>query len=426
MKNFKLPIYLFSLSCIAVTELVCASGFTELNDDCYTFNLGSLCKPVIKTSPVKLKAIKLKAVKPQRNNFIKDEIILLYPKKDSSSINQITQKYNLKTNSRSMLSSVKTGLIVAKTNGQNPLSLSATINKKESSVEASTNNIFNPASTSFKQAYSLDETGVRYVHKTTKGKNISICMVDTPVDIYHPSLSNALIETEDLIDFDPNSLEMMTHGTSVAGVLVSQNKYIGVAPRAKLFAIGAFSTTKSRPFSLQGSSANIAKAIDSCIQHGVDVINLSFTGGRDNLIETLIKKAISKGIIVVAAGGNGGHWGSTIYPALIPGVLAATAVDNNKKLFSMADKGRFIDYAAPGVDILTLAPNGKYTLATGTSLSSAHLSGIVALLLSEKRNKPINSTLKSTAVDLGRPGRDQEYGEGLVNASRALAVLKKQ
>ena len=397
----------------------------EINDDCYTFNLSSLCKPVEKPSThhVKLKTSKPKS---QRNNFIKDELILLYPRKDSSTINQITQKYNLKTTSRSMLSSVKSGLIIAKTNGQNPISLSAIINKREKGIEAKTNNMFSLASTSFKQAYSLDETGVRYVHKTTKGKNISICMVDTPVDIYHPSLSNALIETKDFIDLDPNNFEMMAHGTSVAGILVSQNKYIGVAPHAKLFAVSAFSTTKSKPFTLQGSSANIAKAIDSCIQHNVDVINLSFTGGKDDLIETLIKKAISKGVIVVAAGGNGGHWGSTIYPALIPGVLAATAVDNNKKLFSMADKGRFIDYAAPGVDILTLAPNGKYTLATGTSLSSAHLSGIVALLLSERHSKPINSTLKSTAVDLGKPGRDQEYGEGLVSASRALAVLKKQ
>jgi len=90
----------------------------------------------------------------------------------------------------------------------------------------------------------------------------------------------------------------------------------------------------------------------------------------------------------------------------------------------MEDKGRFIDYAAPGVNILTIAPGGKYKLATGTSISSAHVSGVAALLLSRKGNKNINNVLKQTAIDLGKPGRDQEYGDGLISASRALAIIK--
>ena len=251
-------------------------------------------------------------------------------------------------------------------------------------------------------------------------------MIDTPVDIFHPSLSNAHIETLDYVDYDAKDVATMLHGTSVAGVLVSQNKHIGIAPRAKLFAISAFNTTKKRPHILEGTSANIAKAVDSCIQHKVDVINLSFTGGRDALIKKVIDKAIKKGIIVIAAGGNGGHWGSTIYPALIPGVLATTAVDENKKLYSMADKGKFIDYSAPGVNVLTIAPGGTYKVASGTSLSAAHLSGITALLLSQgKKSELIDKTLTETAIDLGKPGRDQEFGEGLVSASRALTIINK-
>lgn len=417
VKNFRI-LTITLLSFLGVSSAF-AVEYETLLDDCNTFNLGSDCpKPQKKPPP---------PPPPSRNNFIKDELLILYPSSETSNIKRLAKKYNLKPTDRVFLASVKTGLLIAKTNNQNPLDLSKAINKKEKNIEAATNNTFKLASISSgsRKAYSLFETGVSFVHRTTKGKGISICMVDTPVDIYHPTFSNSLIETEDLIDFNPRDLSIMAHGTSVAGVLVSQNDLIGVAPKAKLFAISAFTTTKSRPYILQGSSAIIAKAINSCIQHNVDVINLSFTGGRDSLVESLIKMAIKKGIVVVAAGGNGGHWGSTIYPALIPGVLAATAVDNKKNLFSMADKGRFIDYAAPGVNILTTAPNGKYTIATGTSLSSAHLSGIVALLLSQKRGKPIASTLTQTAVDLGKPGRDQEYGDGLVSASRAIAILKK-
>lgn len=388
-------------------------------DDCVAYNLDSSCVvPVKKTPP--------------RTNFIKDEIVLLYPGDKVAGLKRLTQKYHLKTEKKVVLSSINKGMLRAKTRGQNPLALSATINKKEKDVSAATNNTYQPAATKFRNAYSMYETGVRFVHKTTKGKGVTICMIDTPVDIFHPTLSNAVIDTLDIIDFDPKDSETMLHGTSVAGVLVSQNEHIGIAPQSKLYAVSAFRTTKSRPYILQGTSADIAQAIDSCIQHQVDVINLSFTGGKDDLLEAMITKAVDKGIVVVAAGGNGGHWGSTIYPALIPGVMGTTAVDVNKQLFSKADKGRFIDYSAPGVDILTIAPGGKYTLATGTSLSSAHLSGIVALLLSQKlnkqkpTNKAIDETLKKTAIDLGKPGRDQEYGEGLVSASRALSVLTKK
>jgi len=422
-KNFKrILLTIFYLNLFTVSYAY-ANGFSNLPDDCSTYNLDSSCNPKPRIKP-KLKPA-LSLPKPSRTNFIKDELLIVYPKSEASNIKKITDKYNLAPIDRVVLSSVNTGLLLAKTNNQNPLNLTKTINETEKNIQATPNNTFKLAAVTFNKAYSLLETGVSYVHKTTLGSGISICMVDTPVDIFHPSFSNSFIETQDFIDYSPDNLDMMAHGTSVAGVLISQNKLIGVAPKSRLFAISAFSTTKTRPYTLQGSSANIAKAINSCITHNVDVINLSFTGGKDPLIEKLITKAINKGIIVIAAGGNGGHWGSTIYPALIPGVLAATAVDDKKRLFSMANKGRFIDYAAPGVDVLTTAPGGKYTLATGTSLSSAHLSGIVALLLSEKRGQSIDTTLTKTAVDLGKPGRDQEYGDGLVSASRALAIIKK-
>ena len=362
--------------------------------------------------------------KPVRSNFIKDEVVLLYPADKSGSVSALAKKYGLEASSKTVLSSVNTGMLVAKTKGQNPLNLSKTINQKEKNVEATTNNVFRPAASSFKKAYSMYETGVRHVHETTKGKGVTICMVDTPIDVFHPSFSNSLIETLDLFDFDEKNPATMLHGTSVAGVLVSQNKHIGIAPKAKLYAIGAFKTETARPNNLKGSSSDVAKALDACIQRNVDVINLSFTGGKDSLVEKMVNKAINKGIVVVAAAGNGGRWGSTIYPALIPGVLTATAIDENQKLFDRADKGRFIDYAAPGVNILTIAPQGKYKLVTGTSISSAHVSGVAALLLSRKGNKNINGILKQTAVDLGKPGRDQEYGDGLINASKALAIIK--
>ena len=148
---------------------------------------------------------------PARTDFLKDEIVLLYPADKGGSVSSIAKKYGLETSSKSVLSSVNTGMLVAKTKGQNPLNLSKVINQKEQNIEAGTNNIYKPAATSFSNAYSMYETGVRYVHETTKGKGVTICMVDTPIDIFHPALSNALIETVDLSDFDEKSSESMLH-----------------------------------------------------------------------------------------------------------------------------------------------------------------------------------------------------------------------
>ncbi len=415
MKRIKIVHKLFLGTVIASTLIVgvASADRAYFTKDCAKYNFALSCIFGVKIPP------------PERTNFKKDEVILLYSSDSTVNVNDITRKYNLKTKSKVILSSVKTGMIVADTKGQNPLHLSKVINEKEKEVSSETNNTFKTAAIDYKKGYPIDDTGVRTFHKTTKGRGTTICMVDTPVDIFHPTLSGALIETLDLVKYQPKNPDAMLHGTSVAGVLVSQNAFIGVAPKAKLYAIGAFSGSKKNPSQLEGTSSDVAKAIDSCIQHNVDVINLSFTGGRDSLVEKLVKKALKKGIIVIAASGNGGHSGSTIYPAQIPGVLATTAVDANNQLFSKADKGTFIDYAAPGVNILTIAPEGKYKIATGTSFSAAHLSGITALLLSEGHTN-IDQMFSKTAMDLGKPGRDKEFGEGLISARNALIFIKNK
>jgi subtilisin family serine protease len=420
VKHIKtLPNALFGTILIVASTLtagIASADRAYFAKGCAKYDFALSCIFGVKVAPPKA---------PERTNFKKDEVVLLYSSDSKISIKDITRKYNLKTKSKTVLSSVNTGMIVADTKGQNPLHLSKIINKKEKEISSGTNNTFKTAAISYKKGYPIDDTGVRVFHKITKGRGVTICMVDTPVDIFHPTLSNALIETLDLVKYQSNNSDSMLHGTSVAGVLVSQNAFIGVAPKAKLYAIGAFSGSKKNPSQLEGSSSDVAKAIDSCIQHNVDVINLSFTGGRDSLVEKLVNKAIKKGIVVIAASGNGGHRGSTIYPAQISGVLATTAVDANNQLFKSADKGTFIDYAAPGVNILTIAPEGKYKIVTGTSFSAAHLTGITALLLSEGHTN-INQMFSKTAMDLGKPGRDQEFGDGLVSARNTLIYLKKK
>lgn len=365
------------------------------------------------------------ASKPIRNDFVKDELLLIYDFGTSrKTVEEVTAKYKLKRKGGMALGALRKGVVIADTQGQNPLELLEIINAAEKQFTANTNNYFTLAATTTAQTsrlnYPLAQTGIGRAQTISKGRGVVIGLVDTPVDTTHPTLRGSNIEQHYIVD--PKTVENKVHGTSIAGILVSKNPQIGVAPDAKLLSVSAFSSVPGHPKALRGTSSDIVGAIAYCIQQNVDIINLSFTGSRDKFVEQIVRAAIQRNITVVAAGGNRGRIGSTVYPALIDGVVGVTAVDRNQRLFKHADQGRFIDIAAPGVGVLTTAPNGRYQISTGTSMAAAHISGVMALLKSYRRGYQPQS-LNRTAYDLGQEGRDDAFGHGLVNASAALREL---
>jgi len=359
---------------------------------------------------------------PKRNDFAKDELLLVYDFGMSiAAVKAITKKYKLRRKGGMAIKSLRKGVVIADTQGQNPLDLKEEINKAQKAFEATTNNYFTPAVIQHSQLdYPLAQTGIGRARTVARGRGIVIGLVDTPVDLSHSALRGTNIEQRLIVD--PQTTESKFHGTSIAGVLVSKHPQIGVAPDAKLLSVGAFSSRPGHPNALRGKSSDIVEAISHCIDKKVDILNLSFTGGRDNFVGTIVREAVRRGITVVAAAGNQGRTNSSVYPAVIEGVVGVTAVDRLQKLYTKADKGRFIDISAPGVDILTLAPQGKYQKSTGTSMAAAHLSGVMALLKGYSRGYK-SAQLNETAIDLGDEGKDIEYGNGLVNASAALRQL---
>ncbi|PID45978.1 MAG: peptidase S8 and S53 subtilisin kexin sedolisin [Proteobacteria bacterium] len=361
--------------------------------------------------------------KPIRTNFVKDEILLVYDFGTTrTAVEDVTKKYKLKRKGGMALGALRKSVVIADTQGQSPLDLLDAINKAETKFQASTNNYYTLADSNNSSAlgYSLTQTGVDRARAVAKGRGVVIGLVDTPVDASHPSLRGSNIEQHIVVD--PRTIESKVHGTSIAGVLVSKAPQIGIAPEAKLLSVSAFSSVPGKPKVLRGKSTDIVRAIAYCIRRNVDIINLSFTGSRDKLVEQIIRAAIRKNITVVAAGGNRGRIGSTVYPAVIEGVIGVTAVDRAQRRFKYADQGRFIDIAAPGVSVLTTAPNGKYQVSTGTSIAAAHISGVMALLKSYRKDYSPNQ-LNSTAHDLGRRGRDDAFGYGLVDAGAALRKI---
>ena len=127
--------------------------------------------------------------------------------------------------------------------------------------------------------------------------------------------------------------------------------------------------------------------------------------------------------MLIAAAGNAGPKSPPLFPGADPNVIAVTATDVDDKLFTGANRGRYIAVAAPGVDILVPAPEDAYQLTTGTSVAAAQVSGVVALML-ERNPKltpaDVRRILTSTARRLGTAPRDDNFGAGLIDPLRAI------
>jgi hypothetical protein len=254
------------------------------------------------------------------------------------------------------------------------------------------------------------------------GKGVLVAVIDSEIDAKHPDLDGTIAK-----DFDSlgSSEKAHAHGTSIAGAIAAHGKLLGIAPGAQVLAVHAFDDT---PGVARGNSFAIYKGLQWAADNGARVVNMSFAGPADPTLQRLLAAAYDKGMVLIAAAGNAGPKSDPLYPAADPNVIAVTAIDSDDHLFPMANRGRHIAVAAPGVEIFALAPGNEYVFTTGTSIAAAHVSGIAALLLEHKPSlKPgeIRAALTATAQPLGPPRPDSEFGAGLVNAYRAVMWLDR-
>ncbi|MGA2894451.1 MAG: S8 family serine peptidase [Xanthobacteraceae bacterium] len=268
--------------------------------------------------------------------------------------------------------------------------------------------------------YVLAELQIDKAHQIATGKDVLIAVIDSEVDGKHPDLGGTIVKSFDALGGDASP---HLHGTEMAGAIASHGKLLGIASDAHILAVHAFD---DNPGIARGNSFAIYKALQWAADNGARIINMSFAGPADPMLRRFLAAASDKGIVLVAAAGNAGPQSEPLYPAADPNVIAVTATDNDDHVFKMANRGRYIAVAAPGVDILALAPGGAYQLTTGTSIAAAHVSGIAALLLERKpslRPSDIRAVLVATAKMPGPPVPDSDFGAGLVNAYRAVTWL---
>ena len=146
----------------------------------------------------------------------------------------------------------------------------------------------------------------------------------------------------------------------------------------------------------------------------------------DPLLARALAALHQKGTILIAAVGNAGPKSPPLYPAADPNVIAVTATDADDQLFALSNRGAYIAVAAPGADILVLAPDGAYQLSSGTSFAAAYVTGIAALMLERKPGldpDTLKKALQNSAKDLGPKGRDDQFGAGLADAYQGILAV---
>jgi subtilisin family serine protease len=261
-------------------------------------------------------------------------------------------------------------------------------------------------------------------HAIASGTNVTVAVIDSLVDTSHPDLAGSVVGQFDAVTATDTPDE---HGTGMTGAIAGHRRLLGVAPHARILAIHAFTPDAKHP--QQATTQSIVAGIDWAIARGAKVINMSFAGPYDPMLQMALKKAHEKNVVLVAAAGNMGPQSKPLYPAADENVIAVTAVDEKDALLPQANQGPHVALAAPGVNVWEATPQASYNFTTGTSVAAAHVSGVAALIL--ERNPSIDpaaleDALYTTARDLGPPGRDPQFGWGLVDPYRALTVLENK
>jgi subtilisin family serine protease len=257
-------------------------------------------------------------------------------------------------------------------------------------------------------------------HTLARGANVTVAVIDSGIDANHPELVNSIGDSFDALGSKEGP---HAHGTGIAGAIVAHARLIGSAPEARILAIRAFGTA---PKGAESTSYVILKSLDYAALHGAQIVNMSFAGPKDPVIERSIAATAARGIVLVAACGNAGPTSPPLYPAANPNVIAVSATDAQDRLFPASNRGGHIALAAPGADIFLPAPDEKYQMISGTSFSAAYVSGLAALVLERNpalKPEQVRTILTKTARDLGTPGRDDLFGAGEADAFAAVSAV---
>ncbi len=265
----------------------------------------------------------------------------------------------------------------------------------------------------------------------TAGSGIKVAILDSGVDNDHPDISSKVVARANFSNASTGA-DNYGHGTHVAGIVAATtNNTRGVASVCPGCSILDGKVLNDSGMS---STSSVSDGINWATANGAKVINLSL--GQTNptrTLETAVKNAWNKGVVIVASAGNNNNT-TKLYPAAYPNVIAVAATDNNDVKASFSTYGAsWVDVAAPGVNVYSTFPNhpfylsGKYgrsqnyDVANGTSMSSPIVAGVAALAWSAHSGASattVRAKVESTADKV--TGTGTYWYHGRVNADKAV------
>jgi subtilisin family serine protease len=242
------------------------------------------------------------------------------------------------------------------------------------------------------------------LHRVSTGRNVTVAVIDSGVDAAHPDLGGRLGMRRNFVEDVPDTAE--AHGTAVAGIIGAQAGngigIAGIAPGAKVLALRACWETGGQ--SARCNTLTLGKALNFAIENDARIVNLSLGGPPDRLLQALLDAAISRGMLVIGAAdpkvADGG------FPASYPGVIGVARTGDRHPPSAML--------YAPGTDIPTCMPGGRWGMVSGASYATAHVAGLAALLV-ELQPRTNAQALRRTLAGSAAPPA------GTIDACAALA-----
>lgn len=287
------------------------------------------------------------------------------------------------------------------------------------------NSLSNPSSSTQPSfiPWGIRRIKVHQAWKHTTGSRIGVAVIDTGIDYNHPDLRDSIGKGINLVNYNHPPFDDNGHGTHIAGTIAATGKgMIGVAPKAIIHPVKAFD--------YEGSAfvSDIIYGMDWCVKNKIPIINMSFGMKKySQALDEAVKKAYHAGTVIVASSGNDGRRGHVDFPASHKCSISVGATDEQKKIASFSNKGEQIDIYAPGHQILSTWPSGKYHRLSGTSMATSHVSGVIALMMARKQSLSpyeIKKILQTQATPLPQ-SRKQKKVIYEVNALKTIHSLLK-
>ena len=248
----------------------------------------------------------------------------------------------------------------------------------------------------------------------TKGEGVKVAVIDTGIDCNHPDLKANCAGGYNAVDGSKPPMDDNEHGTHVSGTIagVLDGKGVaGVAPKARLYAVKVLDKDGA------GGLVSIIKGIVWAGRNHMDVANMSLGAPMGTIfMRAAIKYAESQGVTVVAAAGNDGK--AVGYPAAYPEVIAVAALNPTEGIADFSSRGAKVEFIAPGVDVRSSIPGGRYAEFDGTSMATPHVAGLAALAVARGAHgvDRVRAALKRAARRV--PGlKPEEQGAGVIDAA---------